>query len=46
MTAARLPGTKGRRRISRALLAVLFVLLAVLFVAPMYWMFLSSARPQ
>jgi ABC-type glycerol-3-phosphate transport system permease component len=44
--AARRIGTRGRRRTSRTALAILFVILAILFVAPMYWMFLSSGRPQ
>ena len=47
----RLMGTRARgrlpsrRRPSLGLL-ILFVLLAVVFVVPMYWMFLSSMRPQ
>jgi len=43
---ARRPGTRGRKRISRTALAVVFLILAVVFVLPMYWMFLSSGRPQ
>ncbi len=36
---------RSRRRPSLGLVA-LFVLLSLIFVAPMYWMFLSSMRPQ
>lgn len=46
-TAARVAGPRGRRRLpSRLALAVLFLIFAFLFVLPLYWMLLSSLRPQ
>ena len=44
--AARAPGRGRRGRRPSLGLLVLFVVLALIFVVPMYWMFLSSMRPQ
>jgi ABC-type glycerol-3-phosphate transport system permease component len=45
--ATRLAGPRyGRGRPTRLGLAVLFLILAFLFVLPLYWMVLSSLRPQ
>jgi len=37
---------RGRGSVSKLALAVVFLILAFLFIIPMYWMILSSMRPQ
>jgi ABC-type glycerol-3-phosphate transport system permease component len=47
LVAARMTRPRPRRGLpSRLALAVLFLILAFLFVLPLYWMILSSLRPQ
>ena len=46
LTEARLTGPRRRGLPSRLGLAVLFLILAFAFVLPLYWMVLSSLRPQ
>jgi ABC-type glycerol-3-phosphate transport system permease component len=46
VTASRRPREGSGGRIAGGGLLVLFLLLAVVFVVPMYWMFLASGRPQ
>lgn len=39
-------GTKSRFRLSGIVLTVLFVVLAIIFIFPLYWMVISSLRPE